>query len=117
MPQPFSGLNKIGLDLVEISRFKQFDKKTVDHRLRKIFTKLEISYCFQYKSPASHLAGIFAAKEASSKALGAVKFPFVELEIRHGKDGSPQVWKKGRRLSVSVSITHTRDLAAAIAII
>lgn len=117
MPRSFSNLNKIGLDLVEVSRFKQFNKKPEDHRLKKVFTKSEISYCFQYKSPASHLAGIFAAKEASSKALGVTGFPFVELEIMHDKDGSPQVWKGGRRLLVSVSITHTRDLAAAIAII
>jgi phosphopantetheinyl transferase (holo-ACP synthase) len=47
--------------------------------------------------------------------MGTARFPFAELEIRHAKDGSPQVWKNGRKLAVRVSIAHTQTTAAAVA--
>jgi len=106
----------IGLDLVDISRFERFNSRVKDHRLAKIFSKKEIAYCFKFKEPAAHLAGIFAAKEAASKALGVKRFPFIEIEVRHAKDGAPQIWRKNRKLPVKVSISHTDAVAAAVAL-
>jgi len=109
----------IGLDIVDISRFAGFDDRVqqlANHRLAKIFTKREIVYCFKFKEPSSHLAGIFAAKEATSKALGVKKFPFIEIEVRHGKDGEPQIWHNNKKLPVKVSISHTDTVAAAVAL-
>ena len=107
-------MNNIGMDLVEVSRFNSFDK--IDHKVKKIFSDYEIKYCLDHKDPAVHFAGIFAGKEAVSKALGTEKFPFIELEIRHAKDGSPEVWNKGKKISVKISITHTSLIAAAVAL-
>lgn len=105
----------IGIDLVEISRFERFANDSEAAFLKKVFSAREIGYCFGYKDFAPRLAGTFAAKEAASKALGVDRFPFAELEIRRTKKGAPEVWRKGKRLSVKVSITHTDSIAAAIA--
>ena len=108
--------NGVGIDIVDVSRFSKLYKKPHTHSLNKLFLKSEIQYCLSYKEPATHLAGIFAAKEAVSKALGVGRYPFIELEIRHAKDGSPEAWSKNKRLPVSISIAHTLSLATAIAI-
>jgi len=84
--------------------------------LNKVFSARELDYCFSYKNPETHLAGIFAAKEAASKALGTAKYPFAEIEIRHEKTGAPAAYKNNRRLNISISITHTKIVAGAIAL-
>ena len=38
--------------------------------MRRVFTDGEIAYCTQRRNPVPHLAGRFAAKEATMKALG-----------------------------------------------
>jgi phosphopantetheine--protein transferase-like protein len=106
--------NGIGIDVVDVSRFNFLNK--IDHSVKKIFSDYEIKYCLNHKEPASHFAGIFAAKEAVSKALGTTNNPFISLEIRHTKDGSPEVWKKGKKMKVKVSITHTSSVAIAAAL-
>ncbi len=106
----------IGFDLVEISRFKKHARAKESAFLKKVFSAHEIDYCFAYKNPETHLAGIFAAKEAASKALGTAKYPFVEIEIRHEKSGMPVAYKNGKRVNVSLSISHTKNIAGAIAL-
>lgn len=107
---------EVGIDVVNISRFEQFTEDKSHHFLQKIFTSYELDYCFLHEDAAPHLAGIFAAKEAISKALGTENFPFICIEIRHRKDGKPDGYKDGERLSVSVSIAHTSTIATAVAI-
>lgn len=107
----------VGIDIVEVGRFRRFSKDIQHVFLKKVFSESELIYCFKYKDPSASLAGIFAAKEASSKALGVNKFPFITLEIRHDKEGMPQVWKRDKRLQVKVSITHTNVIAAAFAVV
>ncbi len=105
----------IGTDIVDISRFSKFTSKD-DAFIKKVFTPSEIEYCFRYKSPSEHLAGIFAAKEAVSKALSVTKYPFIEIEILHKKDGAPIAFHEGKRLKVAVSISHSTQVAMAVAI-
>lgn len=105
----------IGIDIVEVNRFIQF-KHDKDHPfLRKVFFVSEITYCFSFQNPEVHLAGFFALKEASSKALGVKLYPFAELEIRHDNDGAPEVWHNDKKLGIKGSISHTDDTAIAIA--
>lgn len=104
----------MGIDLVETSRFRGLGYRS--HFLQRIFHKKEIEYCLGRADSAVHFAGMFAAKEATSKALGTEKYPFIELEIRHAKNGAPEVWHKKRRLPVHISITHTKTIAAAVAL-
>ncbi len=104
----------VGIDLVEVARFLPMVEDKNHSFLQKSFTPAEIAYCFSLTNPAEHLAGHFAAKEAASKALGVNEYPFIELEVRHAASGAPELWHKDMRLPVSVSITHTAGMAAAV---
>jgi holo-[acyl-carrier protein] synthase len=107
---------KIGVDLVEVARFGPFAKNPNHNFLRKFFTEREIFYCAKSANPAIHFAGTFAAKEAASKALGADRYPFIEFEIRRTKDGAPEAWRKGHKIAVQISISHSKKIAIAVAL-
>lgn len=113
----------IGIDAVEIDRFRKAVEGRGEKFLAKIFTAKEMEYVGSKKSAYIHLAGKFAAKEAVKKALpdGAeIGLNWFEIEILNGKDGKPYALLHGRakRLEekfnisqVLISISHTRDLA------
>ena len=54
----------IGIDIIEVSRFRR--KKYEENRnfYKKIFVKSEINYCLKFKNSAERFAGKFAIKEA-----------------------------------------------------
>ena len=59
----------IGIDIVNVSRFK---KKPLNNNLdfyKKIFSDSEINYCKKFSSPYEHFAGKFAIKESGIKAI------------------------------------------------
>ena len=107
----------LGIDILEIKRFDSLNKNRGSRFLLNNYSKKEIDYCFSFKNPALHLAGTFAAKEAVFKVLGQNDILLSLIEIRRNKSGKPEVWIKGhRQKSMSVSISHTAKIAAAIAI-
>ena len=110
-------MQSVGLDMVDIKRFRPLLKPAGAAALRRLFTPYERAYCLRHKDPAPHFAGLFAAKEAASKALGTKRYPLLALEIRHRKDGAPEVWRGKKRAKVRVSVTHIRGLAAAVALV
>lgn len=103
-----------GIDMVSVSRFAGLSDH--DPFVLKTFTPLERAYCFSHEDSAPRLAGTFAAKEASWKALATQEFPFFEIEIRRAPSGKPEAWRAGVRFPLHLSITHTDELAAAFAI-
>ena len=106
----------VGVDITEAKRFRTLLKQKKLHTLSKLFSSLELDYCLSYKDPAPHLAGTFAAKEASQKAMGDFSSPPHLLEIRRTKDGKPEVWVSGKRSKyLLISISHTLDTAIAVA--
>ncbi len=107
----------LGVDAVEIKRFTLILESEKNDFIEKVFSKKEIAYCESFKDKATHYAGFFAAKEAISKALGVNKYPFIEIEISHTKEGAPFALYKGKKLLVTVSITHTEETAIAVAIL
>lgn len=110
-------LRGLGIDILEIKRFVSF-KKSLDNRfLLNNYSKAELDYCFSFKNPGPHLAGIFAAKEAVFKTLRLDNILFSLIEIRREKNNQPVVWIKNRyQKSIFVSISHTAQIAVAIAI-
>jgi holo-[acyl-carrier protein] synthase len=114
-PQP-------GIDLIEIERLE----RALDRRPRlaeRLFTDGERAYAGARRRPGRHLAARFAAKEAAIKALGTPLAP-AEIEVTSAEDGAPALLLHGRAaaeaqrqgLSLSVSLTHSRDIAAAVVI-
>ncbi len=116
----------IGLDIIETARVEKALQNPVF--LKKVYTEGEQEYLAKRKGNAQSAAGIFAAKEAVSKALGTGFGPISlqEVEIIWNENGKPSVKLTGRALmklqemggkQVLVSITHIKDLAAAQAVI
>ena len=88
-----------------------------------MFSESELDYAGARHRPGRHLAARFAAKEAEIKALGlSSPIGMSEIEVQAGEP--PTVALRGRAadaassqgVSVSISLTHSRDFAAAIAI-
>lgn len=106
----------VGIDIIEIERFRSVLKKRNDHFFKKMFSDAERKYCFSYADPAPHFAGTFAGKEAASKALGG-KYHISMLEVRRSKSGKPEIWKNGKRLpKLPISISHADAHAVAVCI-
>ncbi|MBO8126972.1 MAG: holo-ACP synthase [Firmicutes bacterium] len=111
-----------GMDIIEIQRFKHAGTKHPKLKER-LFTPAELAYCQTKRDPWPHLAARFAAKEAVIKVFGGRRrLSFREIEI--GKEGPrPVIFLQGkaqalaRKLGINewqVSITHSRDYAAAV---
>ena len=108
----------VGIDLIEIERME----RALERRPRlaeRLFTPDELAYSRGRARPGQHLAARFAAKEAVIKALGT-GVPLREIEVISGEP--PRVELHGRAaevagdLDVSISLTHSRESAAAVAI-
>lgn len=116
----------VGLDLVELPRFRALyvlDDLVV---LGRVFTVLELSEAEHSTSKIDRLAGRFAAKEAVLKVLGGLQqgTAMTEIEIR-ASAGQPTIHLCGQAAlratemqitSWLLSITHTQNAAAAVVI-
>ena len=85
----------IGIDIIEVSRFRR--KKYEENRnfYKKIFVKSEINYCLKFKNSAERFAGKFALKEALIKSIDR-KIRFSEIETSHLKSKPIVRIKKSR---------------------
>jgi holo-[acyl-carrier protein] synthase len=108
----------VGIDLIEIERVE----RALERRPRlaeRLFTEDELAYARDRARPGRHLAARFAAKEAVIKALGT-PVPPREIEVISGEP--PRVELHGRAAEtagdreIAVSLTHSRESAAAVAI-
>ncbi len=115
---------RVGVDLIEIERIRRALERYPGFRER-CFTEAERAYCDSRPDPAQHYAARFAGKEAVGKALGSgVHFTWREIEIAGRPkpsvrlSGRTQVWaERERARAVDLSMTHSRQLAAAICLV
>ena len=86
----------------------------------RVFTAAELEYAAARARPGRHLAARFAAKEAVVKALGltAVRPARDRGRRRRAADRAPhRPGRRGRRgPRVEISLTHSRENAAAVAV-
>lgn len=112
----------VGIDLLEIDRMERALRRH-PRLAERVFTPGEREYAEAHARPGRHLAARFAAKEAVVKALGlrGGGFGLGEVEVVAGEP--PTVRLSGRaaevagRRAVGLSLTHSRDFAAAVAIV
>jgi holo-[acyl-carrier protein] synthase len=116
----------VGTDLIEIERIRRALERYERFRER-CFTEAERAYCDSRPNPAESYAGRFAGKEAVGKALGfgvARAFAWQEIEIV-GRP-KPSVRVSGRvadraaalgGVAIDLSMTHSRELAQAVAVV
>jgi holo-[acyl-carrier protein] synthase len=110
----------VGIDLLEIDRMERA-LECHPRLAERVFTAAEREYAAARARPGRHLAARFAAKEAVVKALGlSGGFGLREIEVLAGEP--PTVRLAGRAAEVAgdrrveISLTHSRDNAAAVAI-
>lgn len=108
---------KIGIDLVEIERVENLRKK--EAFIYRICTSYEKKYLEEKNNNSESLAGIFAAKEAMSKAVqsGIGKFTFKDFEIRHQESGAPYGVLEKENYLFNLSISHDGGFSTAVAIL
>lgn len=117
----------IGIDIIEIERIKESIERNGERFLNKVYTAKEIEYCDSKANKYQHYAARFAAKEAVAKALSTGwnnEFSWQNIEVFNEDTGMPYVKLSGKLLDflsvdkeIKISLTHSRDNTAAVAII
>jgi holo-[acyl-carrier protein] synthase len=113
----------VGIDLLEVARFE----RALERRPRlaeRVFTDAERDYAAARARPGMHLAARFCAKEAVAKALGLTGWSFLDVEVV-ATDAAPQVRLTGTVAAaaaatggeLAISLTHTHEVAGAVAIV
>jgi holo-[acyl-carrier protein] synthase len=111
----------VGIDLLEIDRLERALQR-YPRLAERVFTPAELSYANERARPGRHLAARFAAKEAVVKAIGLRGgFGLRQIEVVAGEPpvvrlSGPAAEAAGDR-RIDISLTHSRDFAAAVAIV
>ncbi len=114
-----------GVDIIEIERIERAASK--QGFVNKLLTQNEKEYWESKGCAVQTLAGLFAAKEAVSKALGTGfgKTGLKDIEIQHSKNGTPYAALHGEAAiqaksmgaeKIFVSISHCKLYAIAQAV-
>lgn len=114
----------VGVDIIEIARIERTLADFGERFLRRVYTEEERS---RYGSRPSELAARFAAKEATSKALGTGirGIRWREMEILSNRRGKPVLILHGGAaeraatlglVAFDVSLTHSRTDAMAFVV-
>jgi holo-[acyl-carrier protein] synthase len=118
------GLVSVGVDIIEIARIQRALNDFGERFLRKVYTERERE---RYGSRVPELAARFAAKEATSKALGTGirGIRWREMEVLANRRGKPVLVLHGGAadraallglVAFDVSLTHSRSDAMAFVV-
>jgi len=122
----------IGVDIVDVARFRQLDFLSSKHFYERVFTSREIEYCLSFKDSAPHFAANFAAKEAVYKAMNRFyDCKLDEIEVLRNKTGAPYInlyinhkevaKDRGSKINlpfeIKVSLSHSGLHAIAFAVV
>jgi holo-[acyl-carrier protein] synthase len=119
-----------GTDLIEVQRIAHSIERYGESFLHRVYTAEEIAYCQRKKKTAAEsFAARFAAKEAGAKALGtgiSRGVAWTEFAVTREPTGRPLLQFRGRAAEIaqqmgitriSLSLTHTREMAMAVVIV
>jgi holo-[acyl-carrier protein] synthase len=107
-----------GIDLIEIARIE----RALERRpglAERLFRPGELAYAADRRRPGRHLAARFAAKEAAIKALDGAAAPR-DIEVVGSEPptlrlhGSAAAVAARQGIGLEVSLTHSREIAAAV---
>ena len=113
----------IGIDIISINRIEKMIQKFENKAKNRFMTKNEQKWAIK----PSSIAGIWASKEAFSKAIGTgigKEFSFLDIEIYKDNLGKPNIKIINENLKnrlknkkIDVSITHDGGFAISAVII
>ncbi len=119
----------VGIDICGIARMQRAVERHGERFLVRIFTPAERDYVLARAHPYQSFAARFAAKEATSKALGAprgIGWHDVEVVPARPREAGPTVVLMGRAKEVAderavrevhLSLTHAEGFAAAMVVL
>ena len=126
---PGTNVVAVGIDMESVERVRNAIERHGAAFLKKVFTPEEIELCeSRGNAKWSSFAARWAAKEAFSKALGTgigAAFAMPEAGVCNNEHGAPEFTLSERAQAALrergatralLSLTHTRDCAAAIVI-
>lgn len=111
-----------GTDIESIERFK----KIIDFKsklLKSIFFENEINYALNKVNSSQSFAGIWCAKESVVKSFSEIiQIAITDVEIVCSKGCAPSVIVHNLKVKkinydISISISHTKEFATAIAVL
>jgi holo-[acyl-carrier protein] synthase len=116
-----------GIDLIDTQRIKKTLENNRDGFLKRVCTDSEQTFLKNHGRKEEKLAGIFALKEAFSKALGTgigERLSFQDLEVTYLESGQPKIKYIGSGFSsvknswqISCSVSHEGSMLAAVVIL
>jgi len=116
----------IGVDVVEVQRFRALDYGENMEFYNRVFTPREIEYCLSFKNPAQHFAATYAGKESVYKAINSrIDIELHRIEIIRDRNapkvnlmmedcGGPE--RTNSPPQIKVSLSHTSSYAVAFAL-
>jgi len=120
----------VGIDLVAVARVERLLQRSGERAWERLLLPGERAYCEGMAVPARHVAARLAAKEAVYKALQGTEdargIGWRDIEVVRDRHGRPTVALHGRAADrlrevgarqVLLSLTHTDEIAAAIAVL
>jgi holo-[acyl-carrier protein] synthase len=119
----------VGTDLVEVERIGESVRRFGERFLNRVYTPRERAYALSKANSTERLAARFGAKEAGMKAIGTGwrhGVTWQDFEVINEISGRPTLRLTGAaqevayRLGVarvSLSLTHTREMAFAIVLL
>ena len=107
-------MSGVGIDLLEIERLEQALARR-PRLAERLFTARERAYAQGKARPGQHLAARFCAKEAVAKALHLEAWSWQDIEVLAGPELVLHGALQGR--TVDISLTHSKGMAGAIAVV
>lgn len=103
----------IGIDIVNIEKFRELKYDSNKEFYKKIFSLSEIKYCLKYSNPSQHFSGKFAIKEAVIKSI-KMKIPINKIITDHVGKKPIVCIKNNSDYFFIVSLSHDGDYAIAV---
>ncbi|HPN35257.1 MAG TPA: holo-ACP synthase [bacterium] len=119
-------IQAVGIDVVDLDRFKTVVERWGDRLLERILTPAEIAHCRGKAAALPSMAVRFAAKEAFIKCLDSVQyrlFTWQSVQVVNAETGKPSLKLNGpladclARFHILVSLSHSDRSAVAVVIL
>ena len=103
----------MGVDIVDINKFKKIKYQSNKSFYDKIFTPSEIQYCLKFSTPHIHFSGKFAIKEAVIKSL-KMKISLTDIVTDHSNSKPTVKINNYPDYFFIITLSHDKDYAIAV---
>lgn len=105
----------IGIDIVDVERFRKLPYESNKFFYKKIFSNSEIKYCLTHRNAPQHFAGKFAIKEAVKKSIPN-RLQMLDIVTSHDISKPNVTLRNNHSYNFLVSLSHDSNVAVAVVI-